>query len=73
MLIPFSMFLVDSDEGKIKYTALYGRGNKVTIWVGRHFQSGMLPIERASKKTYLGHMLEVGLWQVSLENCRSAY
>ena len=51
MLIPFLMFSLDSDEGKVKYSPLYGRGSKVTILVGRHFQSEMLPIERASKKT----------------------
>ena len=51
MLIPFSMFLLVSDGGKVKYSPLYGRESKVTILVGRHFQSGMLPFERASKKT----------------------
>ena len=51
MLIPFSMFSLDYDEGKVKYSPLSGRGSKVTILVGRHFQSGMLPMERASKKT----------------------
>ena len=51
MLIPFSMFSLDYDEGKVKYSPLYGRGSKVTIFVGRHFQSGMLPMERASEKT----------------------
>ena len=56
MLIPFSMFLLDPNEGKVKYSPLYGRGSKVTILVGRHFQSGMLPSERASKKTWLGHI-----------------
>ena len=56
MLIPFSMFLLDSDEGKVKYSPLYGRESKVTILVGRHFQSGMLTFERASKKTWLGHI-----------------
>ena len=56
MLIPFSMFSLDYDEGKVKYSPLYGRGSKVTILVGRHFQSGMLPMERESKKTYLGHI-----------------
>ena len=56
MLIPFSMFLLDSDEGKVKYSPLYGRGSKVTIFVGRHFQSGMLPFQRAFKKTWLGHI-----------------
>ena len=55
MLIPFSMFLLDSDEGKDKYSPLHGRGSKVTILVGRHVQSQRLPIERASKKTWLGH------------------
>ena len=28
----------------------------MTILVGRHFHSGMLPFERASKKTWLGHI-----------------
>ena len=51
MLIAFSMFSLDYDEGKVKYSPLYRRGSKVTILVGRHFQSGMLPMERASKKT----------------------
>ena len=51
MLIPFSMFSLDYDEGKVKYSSLYGRGSKETILVGGHFQSGMLPMERASKKT----------------------
>ena len=44
MLIPFLMFSLDSDQGKVKYSPLYGRGSKVTILVGRHFQSEMLPI-----------------------------
>ena len=51
MLIPFLMFLSDYVEGKVKYSPLYERGRKVTILKGRHFQSGMLPMERASKKT----------------------
>ena len=51
MLIPFSMFSLKDDEGKVKYSPLYGRGSKVTILVGRHFQSGMLAMERASKKS----------------------
>ena len=51
MLIPFSMVPLDYDKGKVKYLPLYGRGNKVTILVGRHFQSGMLPMEKWSKKT----------------------
>ena len=54
MLIPFLMFSLDSDQGKVKYLPLYGRGSKVTILVGRHFQSEMLPIERSSKK----HLVE---------------
>ena len=37
MLIPFSMFSLDYDEGKVKYSPLYGPGSKVTILVGRHF------------------------------------
>ena len=51
MLILSSMFLLYYDEGKVKYSPLYGRGSKVTILVGRHFQSGMLAIERASEET----------------------
>ena len=51
MLIQFSMVLLASDEGKVKYSPLYGRRNKVTILVGRHFQSEILLLERASKKT----------------------
>ena len=51
MLILFSMFSLDSDQGKVKYSPLYGRESKVRILVGRHFQSGMLPIEKLSKKT----------------------
>ena len=51
MLIPLSMFSFNYDDSKVKYSLLYGRGSKVTILVGRHFQSGMLPMERASKKT----------------------
>ena len=51
MLIPFSMCSLDYDEGNVQYSALYGRGSKVTILVGRHFQSGMLPMKRVSKKT----------------------
>ena len=44
MLIPFFMFPLNSDQGKVKYSPVYGRGSKVTILVGRHFQSEMLPI-----------------------------
>ena len=44
MLIAFLMFSLASDQGKVKYSPLYGRGRKVTILVGRHFQSEMLPI-----------------------------
>ena len=56
MLIPFLMFLFDSDQGKVKYSPLYGQGSKVTILVGRHFQSGMLQMEGASKKRQLRHI-----------------
>ena len=56
MLIPFSMFFLESAEGKVKYSPLYGRGSKVTILVGRHFQSEKVPLKRASKKTWLGHI-----------------
>ena len=51
MLIPFSMFLLDYDDGKVKYSPLYGWISRLTVLFGRHFQSGMLPMERASKKT----------------------
>ena len=61
MLIPFSMFLLESDEGKVKYSPLYGRGRKVTILVGRHFQSEMLMLERVSKNTWLGNIF-VRIW-----------
>ena len=54
MLIPFLMFSLDSDQGKVKYLPLYGRGIKVTILVGRQFQSEILPIERSSKKNLVG-------------------
>ena len=47
MLIPSSMFSLAYEKGKVKYSRLYGRGSKVTILVGRHFQSGMFPMERA--------------------------
>ena len=61
MLIPFSMFSLASDQNKVKYSPLSGRGSKVTILMGRHFQSGMLPIERASKKrSWNTFLLEIG-------------
>ena len=41
MLILFSMFSLDYNEGKVKYLPLCGRGSKVTILVSRHFQSGI--------------------------------
>ena len=44
MLIPFLMFSLDYDQGKVKYSPLYGRGSKVTILVGGYFQSEMLRI-----------------------------
>ena len=47
MLIPFLMFSRESGQGKVKYSPLYGRGSKVTILVSHHFQSEILPIERA--------------------------
>ena len=56
MLISFSMFSLENYEGKVKYSPLYGRGSKVIILGGRLFQSGKLPMERAPKKTYLGHI-----------------
>ena len=51
MLIPFSMFSLDYDEGNVKYSPLYGRESNLTILVGRHFQSGMLPMEQRFEKT----------------------
>ena len=50
MLIPFIMFSLDSDQGKLKYSPVYGRGRKVTILVGNHFQSEMLPIAIFNQK-----------------------
>ena len=50
MLIPFLMFALDSDQGKVKYSPLYGRGGSATILVGRHFQSEMLPITIFNQK-----------------------
>ena len=50
MLIPFLMFSLDSDQRKVKHLAVYGRGSKVTILVGRHFQSEMLPIAIFNQK-----------------------
>ena len=51
MLISFLMFSLDSDQGKVKYSPLYGRGTKVTILVSRHFQSEMLPIAVLNQKS----------------------
>ena len=50
MLIPFLMFSLDSDKGKVKYSPLYGRGSSVTIWVGRSFLSEILPIAIFNQK-----------------------
>ena len=50
MLIPFLMFLLESDRGKVKYSPLYGRGSKVTILVSRHPQSELLPIAIFNQK-----------------------
>ena len=54
IMIPFSMFLLDYDKGKVKYLPLYGRVRKVTILIGGHFQSEMLLLERAEKKNLVG-------------------
>ena len=64
MLIPFLMFSLDYDEGKVKYSKLYGQRRKVTILVGRHFQSGMLQMEGASKKRQLRHIF-VRNWRLN--------
>ena len=50
MLIPFLMFSLDSDQGKVKYSPVYGRERKVTILVGGHFQSEMLRIAIFNQK-----------------------
>ena len=50
MLIPFLMFSPDTDQGKVKYSPPYGRETKVTVLVGRHFQSDMLPIAIFNQK-----------------------
>ena len=50
MLIPFLIFLLDSNQGKVKHSPLYGQGSKVTILVGRHFQSETLPIAIFNQK-----------------------
>ena len=52
MLIPFLMFSLDSDQGNVKYSPLYGWGSKITILVGRHFQSEMLPIAIFNQKCF---------------------
>ena len=50
MLIPFLIFSLYSDQGKVKYSPLYGQGSKVTILGGRHFQSEMLPMAIFNQK-----------------------
>ena len=52
MLIPFLMFSLDSDQGKVKYSPLYGQESKVTILVGRHFQSEMMLITIFNRKCW---------------------
>ena len=61
MLIPFSMFSRDSDERKVEYLPLYGRGSKVTILVGRHFfnQECCQSKERPKKRTWDTFLLEI--------------
>ena len=54
ILISFLMFSLESDQGKVKYSPLYGRGSKVTILVGRLFQSEMLPIAIFNQKDLVG-------------------
>ena len=50
ILIPFLMFPLDSDRGKVKYSPLYGRGSQVTILLSRHFQTKMFPIAIFNQK-----------------------
>ena len=52
MLIQFLMFSLDSDQGKLKYSPIYERGRKVTILVGHHFQSEILPIAIFNQKCW---------------------
>ena len=60
MLIPFSMFSLDSDQCKVKYTPLYGRESKVTILVGRDFnQECCQSKERAKKRSCDTFLLEI--------------
>ena len=58
----FNVFLLDYDEGKVKYSPLYGRGSKVTILVGRHFQSGMFANGKSiqKKRSWDTFLLEIG-------------
>ena len=61
MVIAFSMFSSDSDKGKVKYSPLYGRGSKVTILVGRHFnQECCQSKERPKKRSSVIFLLEIG-------------
>ena len=61
MLISFSMFSLDFDQGKLKYSPLYGRGSKVTISVGRHFnQKSCQSKGRPKKRSWDTFLLEIG-------------
>ena len=58
MLIPFSMDLLDCDEGIVQYSPLYGQGSKVTILVG---QSRILLLkERPKKLGWDSFLFEIG-------------
>ena len=61
MLIPFSMFSLDYDEGKVKYSPLYGRGSKVTILVGPIFNQECCQWKKHPKKgSWDTFLLEIG-------------
>ena len=61
MLIAFSMFSYDYDEGKVKYSPLYGRGSKVTILVGRIFNQECCQWkEHPKKRSWYTFLLEIG-------------
>ena len=54
MLIPFSMFSLDYEEGRVKYSPRYGRGSKVTILVGRIFNQECCQLKKHPKKRSWG-------------------
>ena len=60
MLIPFLMFSLDTDQGKVKYSPLYVRGSKVTILVGFIFnQKRCQSKDRPKKPSWETFLLEI--------------